>query len=67
MRVFPVMVVGGILLVVGGCVALYLGGIWADENQTGGMPALWLIPLAGLVVAVAGVAGGVKRSHRPSR
>ena len=40
-------------LFVGGCVALYRGGIWADENQQAGSVWLWLVPLLGIVVIVA--------------
>jgi len=44
----------GLLLLIGGAVGLYAGGMWADEYQQAGPAWLWLIPLAGIGIIVAG-------------
>ncbi|MFT3859909.1 hypothetical protein [Micropruina sp.] len=66
MKAFRMMVVTGLVLVVGGAIALYAGGLWADENGTAGIPALWLIPLAGLALAAVGVSGRTRQTRRPA-
>lgn len=44
----------GLILIVGGAIGLYAGGIWADEHQEAGPVGLWLIPLTGIVLIIAG-------------
>ncbi|MFT4215824.1 MAG: hypothetical protein QM619_01375 [Micropruina sp.] len=65
MKTFRMMVVTGMVLVFGGGVALYAGGLWADQNASAGNPALWLIPLVGLAIAAVGVSGRARQARRP--
>lgn len=53
----------GLALVIGGAIGLYAGGMWADEYQQAGPAWLWLIPLTGVGLILAGMVLQA-RSHR---
>lgn len=49
------LIIAGAVVLFAGLVAVYVGGIQADETQTTGNAALWLIPAVGVAVLLAGI------------